>query len=208
MTDPPYNAGKSYGDNTNDKQQWPDWTAWLDERLALMFAAAPHTFMFLSVTAMMQYIRLGDIPPRWVLSWHKPLALAASNIPFYHHWEAIAYWGDGKRDDRVEFGDDVIKANVTPNKFGHPTEKPIYLMRQLVRKSPAGSLILDPFCGSGSTLRAAKDLGRKSIGIEIEEKFCQIAAERMQQAVLPWDAASASKTPRTATGRGGRGLGL
>lgn len=66
----------------------------------------------------------------------------------------------------------------------HPTQKPAPLMRWCLGFAPAAQTILDPFMGSGTTLRAAKDLGRKAIGIEIEEKYCEIAARRLQQEVL------------------------
>lgn len=67
----------------------------------------------------------------------------------------------------------------------HPTQKPLGIIAPLIEYScPVGGVVLDPFCGAGSTLRAAKDLGRKAIGIEIEEKYCEIAANRLRQEVL------------------------
>lgn len=66
----------------------------------------------------------------------------------------------------------------------HPTQKPVEMMAKVCGMMPEGLTILDPYMGSGSTLRAAKDLGRPSIGIEIEEQYCEAAAERCRQDVL------------------------
>jgi len=72
----------------------------------------------------------------------------------------------------------------------HPTVKPITLMRWLVRLvAPDGGTVLDPFCGSGSTLIAALREGRSAVGIELNEQYAEIAAKRLQQEVLPLEQA-------------------
>ena len=65
----------------------------------------------------------------------------------------------------------------------HKNEKPVGLLKRALLWLP-GETILDPFMGSGTTLRAAKDLNRKAIGIEIEERYCEIAAKRMSQLAM------------------------
>ncbi len=83
-----------------------------------------------------------------------------------------------------KIADSVLRIYREMNRtFDHPARFPVDLPHFLIQSFP-GELILDPFMGSGTTLRAAKDLGRKSIGIEIEERYCEIAAKRMAQEVF------------------------
>ncbi len=80
--------------------------------------------------------------------------------------------------------DSAMNATINGDVFlNHPTQKPIRLLRRLV--SMTSGIVLDPFMGSGTTLRAAKDLSRQAIGIEIEERYCEIAVQRLAQQVLP-----------------------
>ena len=71
----------------------------------------------------------------------------------------------------------------------HPTQKPVELMQWCIGLVKVADVILDPFMGSGTTLVAAKNLGRRAIGIEIEERYCEIAARRLDQGVLDFGAA-------------------
>jgi site-specific DNA-methyltransferase (adenine-specific) len=68
----------------------------------------------------------------------------------------------------------------------HPTQNPESLMCELVRLySDPGETIIDPYCGSGTTLVAAKRFGRKAIGIDMDEACCEMAVQRLSQAALP-----------------------
>lgn len=71
----------------------------------------------------------------------------------------------------------------------HPTTKPLSLMEWCISLLPAGNVV-DPYMGGGTTLVAAKLMGRKAIGIEIEERYCEIAVRRLAQEVLPLESAS------------------
>jgi len=98
-------------------------------------------------------------------------------------WELIQVANNGPLNGSKESG--VLRWPVSSGSFAdHPCQKPLGLVRKLINKH-GGTTILDPFMGSGTTLRAAKDLGRRAIGIEIEERYCEIAVKRLQQSVLP-----------------------
>jgi site-specific DNA-methyltransferase (adenine-specific) len=128
---------------------------------------------------------LSQMPkPKSVLAWVKN-NWSMGDLQHEHgrQWEAIAFYPK----DRHEFITripDVIHADRTGNEL-HPTEKPIALLKTIIAAN-VGDVIFDPYMGSGTTLRAAKDLGRKAIGIEIEEKYCEIAAKRLSQKVFQW----------------------
>lgn len=93
-------------------------------------------------------------------------------------WEAIAFYPK-ENHCFTKRPSDVIKCNITKSNI-HPTEKPIDLMAQLIQCN-VGSIVFDPYMGSGTTLVAAKMLGRQAIGIEYEERHCETAARRLEQ---------------------------
>lgn len=73
-------------------------------------------------------------------------------------------------------------------RFDHPTQKPLALMMELIaRHTVVGSMVIDPFMGTGTTLVAAKRLGRKAVGIELDERYCEMAVSRLAQATFAFD---------------------
>lgn len=103
-------------------------------------------------------------------------------FPWGNSEEEIYVLGKGFKGKR---GPNVPVHSKPPagNRDAHPTPKPVPLMERLIEKCPPG-VIADPFAGSGATLVAAKNLGRRVIGVELEERYCEIIAKRCAQEVL------------------------
>ena len=168
LTDPPYGKRLNYGGKTDDSTDWfKENTRWLVSLEVPLIFTCPSSKIY-------------DIPkPDWIAVWHKPLSFGFWSTPMLPHWEAICIYTQPLKITRS----DVFVSNPEkPN--GHPAPKPLSLLREILSVFPA-EIVVDPFMGSGTTLRAAKDLGRKAIGIEIEERYCEIAADRMSQTVMP-----------------------
>lgn len=136
-------------------------------------------------------------PGEWrnLLVWDKGPAVGGggdTRTCFKRTWELIQTARNGEL--HLPRGESVLRYWVTPEEsIIHVARKPESLMRYLLSALHApDEIICDPCCGSGSTIEAAKNLGRRAIGIEIEEKYCEIAAKRLSQEVFQF---SAGATP-------------
>ena len=123
-----------------------------------------------------------------ILAWDKGDRGTVGDLEcgFGEAWEAVFYGMKGRRPINGPRPRTVLRfpwsATLDPV---HPTVKPVSLLKRLVlMSSQVAEVVLDPFMGSGPTLRAAKDLGRRAIGIEMVEAYCEIAAKRLSQEVL------------------------
>lgn len=168
LTDPPYGVGfRGMAWDSNIP-------IWLD----LARNIAPCVAFTTAPTTQWDYPR-----PDWVGCFYRPASSSRSTSGGFNHWSPVLIYGKHKL--KV----DTINLHAIANASArglHICPKPIRLMKWLASElSPAEAVICDPFMGSGTTLRAAKDLGRNAIGIEIEERYCEIATQRLRQEVLP-----------------------
>jgi site-specific DNA-methyltransferase (adenine-specific) len=116
-----------------------------------------------------------------LLVWDKGVYALGTNWRSQHELIAFASNGPAREVTRHDVGNVLKTKRVSGG--SHPTEKPADLLAQILAVS-GGTRVLDPFMGSGSSLVAAKLLGLRAIGIEIEERYCEMAATRLSQGVL------------------------
>lgn len=123
--------------------------------------------------------------------------------PVQWSWDPVIFWQKGENTRKGIAGQrDFHLGNtnrwVARESNGHPCPRPLDTVEYIIGiASAAGQLVLDPFAGSGTTLVAAQQLGRRAIGIEIEERYCEIAAKRLEQQVLPFAPVEEARAPAT-----------
>jgi site-specific DNA-methyltransferase (adenine-specific) len=125
---------------------------------------------------------------RNALIWHKAASsMGALHRDYARTYEVVLYGGRG---ERPLYQPDTFDPVLTFGKVAHQhrqhlTEKPVPLLGSLIRRHTSpGALVLDPFMGSGATLVAALKEGRRAVGVELSERYCEVAATRLAQRVL------------------------
>ena len=174
LTDPPYGIGFAAQPTTGQRARGQERETW-DNRtepqgLALARAICRHQIVFGG--------NYYDLPlSRCWLSWYKPDAPPSMGNVEYA-------WTNLDQNSRML---SVSIAATNAERVGHPTQKPESLMRWALQQAQDVRTVLDPFMGSGTTLVAAKRLGKAATGIEREERYCELAAERLRQGALPME---------------------
>lgn len=179
VTDPPYGINYSSGHGAT----WQKTTIAGDNDVTLRDEVIDH---FHDVAAFGSW----KTPPiknvRGALVWNKGPAFGMGDLrfPWKPSFDLIFIKGSrwvGRREEGVLSGPVVVSWESRGRM--HPNQKPIWIFQHLIAKHVSGTVV-DPFMGSGTALLAARNLGRKAIGIEIEQKYCDIAIDRLRQEVL------------------------
>ena len=183
VTDPPYGTGQkiAYRPYRDTMDNWSVLMAWLLEH------THPTAFTI-------SHSRLFDLPkrPQWMGCWDKQWPSGLVHIGAGCMWEPICFYNLPRGDQKgAKRWDDVFRCPTFSHQYAggsdvplaHPCPKPSALFERIISVMPDG-VILDPMCGSGATLRAAKNLGRRAIGIDLSPEYCDVAIGRLAQGVL------------------------
>lgn len=152
----------------------------------------PHGYIFTAKDVLADYV--GFVKSQgwgWdVLIYSKANPLPAKNNKYlsdveyllFYRAPAVCYFNN---DLPYKHYFKVKQTTCASSQFGHPTEKdPDIIASLMLVSTRENDLVIDPYCGSGTSLRVAKDLGRRAIGIEINERYAEISANRLRQQVL------------------------
>jgi DNA modification methylase len=176
VTDPPYGIGWKPRVNHQDQP-------WKDERLDISFALVGRNHCIWGGNYFTDLL-----PPSesWLIWIKRPASHDFDSDPRSYAVSELAWtdFGGKPRMKNHTWDGGKREGDASNRDFSHPAQKPLELMRWCLSLCPGSGVVLDPFCGSGTTLRAAKDLGWQAIGIEIEEQYCEVAARRMAQESL------------------------
>ena len=178
LTDPPYGVGYEY-DTYDDTEE--NLKALLDKVMPEILRVGKRVVLTPGHTNMWKYPE-----PKWVMAWTNP-AGANRNSWGFTCWQPILCYGkDPYLENCMGARQDLIQHSEASQDFGHSCSKPIEFWKKLMARCSVkeSDIIIDPFLGSGTTAVAAKQLGRKYIGIELSEKYCKIAEERLKQDLL------------------------
>lgn len=173
LTDPPYGIDLEY-ESYNDSPE-----AWIDLMKTSMPIILQRSQIVIMPSCRIKMLKwwYDNFEPDWIIAWYKGSPGHCSNIGF-NDWEPHLVWG---KPHKVMHDHFQTKCGFAYK--DHPCPKPLDWALWLIEKSTKeGQNVIDPFMGSGTTLIAAKQLKRKAIGIEIEEKYCEMAANRVEAA--------------------------
>lgn len=202
VTDPPYVIGAVSAGNIRSKSGgWGDmmnsalwFSAWYRQVDRLLRSDGSFwTFCnWRSLPVVMRAAIDAGLPVTSVGVWDKEWIGPGGPVGLRPSYEMFALMAQPEFTIKDRGIADVWRHKVGSYKeHGHPAEKPEKLVRRIIAtcELPLGSLIVDPFLGSGTTAVAAKNAGMRCVGIEFEERYCEIAAKRLGQEVLDFGAA-------------------